>query len=238
MTHTLLIAVTHAGQREYLARELDADGYTVHETDNVTGAMAKLTTHPIDVLLLGALERRADSPTLLRTIRSGHLRGIHPDQPVITLGADDEISVLRAYEAGSDHHLPDATSYLLLRAVLQSVARRVLGETDARHLRIGALHIDTAAQTAAVNGHTITDLTRTEWALLVKFASDPTKVHSKDALARAMWGSDGAQGRSTRSIDSHVCRLRNRLRGAGAEDLLQNRWGQGYVLTPPNPTDA
>jgi len=35
------------------------------------------------------------------------LTRIHPAQPVITLGADDELSTLRAYEAGSDHHLAE-----------------------------------------------------------------------------------------------------------------------------------
>jgi len=70
---------------------------------------AKLTTHAIDVLLLGELQRRPDSPALLRTIRAGEHQRIHPAQPVITLAATDELTTLRAYEAGSDHHLPADT---------------------------------------------------------------------------------------------------------------------------------
>ncbi len=41
-----------------------------------------------------------------------------------------------------------------------------------------------------------------------------------------MWG-----GRSvgSRTLDSHVCRLRKRLRDAGAsDDTLTNLWGTGY----------
>jgi DNA-binding response OmpR family regulator len=230
--HTLLIASADQEQRDYLATQLVADGHTVYDTDTVAGAIAKLSTHAIDVMLLGALERPADSLALLRAIHAGEHRRIHPDQPVITLGADDEISMLRAYEAGSDHHLADDTSYLLLRAVLHSIARRLLGETDARYIHVGALQIDTAARTARVNG-TLVTFTRIEYALLLKLASDPTKVLTKDDLARTIWGSTGAQVRSRRSVDSHVARLRHRLRDAGAEDLITTCWGLGWALTTP-----
>jgi len=108
--HTLLIASAHQGQRAFLTSQLDADGHTVYEADNTTAAIAKLSTHAIDVMILGGLERPADSPALLRAVRAGEHPRIHPGQPVITLGADDELSILRAYECGTDHHLPDTTT--------------------------------------------------------------------------------------------------------------------------------
>jgi hypothetical protein len=61
--------------------------------------------------------RSPRNPARLRTIRGSEHPRIHPGQPVITIGATDELTVLRAYESGSDHHLPDSTGYLLLRAV-------------------------------------------------------------------------------------------------------------------------
>jgi hypothetical protein len=66
------------------------------------------------------------TPALLRSLRAGQHPRIHPGQPVITIGATDELTVLRAYESGSDHHLPDSTGYVLLRAVLASVLRRTV----------------------------------------------------------------------------------------------------------------
>lgn len=39
---------------------------------------------------------------------------------MITLGADDDLSALRACESGSDDHLPASTGYVLLRAVIAS----------------------------------------------------------------------------------------------------------------------
>jgi len=107
--HTLLIASADDTQRTFIAAQLDADGHTVYESHSPARTIAKLSTDVIDVLLLADLARPADSPTLLRAIRADEHTRIHPAQAVITLGAADELSALRAYEAGSDHHLPAST---------------------------------------------------------------------------------------------------------------------------------
>jgi DNA-binding response OmpR family regulator len=224
--HTLLIAGADDALRTFIAAQLDADGHTVYDTDTTAGTIAKLSTHAIGVLLLGDLARPADSPALLRAIRADEHTHIHPAQPVITLGADDEISALRAYEAGSDHHLAADTGYVLLRAVLVSVARRVLDDVTSRHLQVGALHIDTAARAAEING-TPVRLTRREFEVLVTMAADPSKVFSRDELAHTVWGYTHVSGRT---VDSHVARLRHRLAAAGGDHFVANFWGQGWAL--------
>jgi DNA-binding response OmpR family regulator len=228
MHHTLLIASADDAQRTFIAAQLDADSHTVYQADSAQATIAKLSTHAVDVLLLGDLARPANSPALLRAIRADAHKRIHPAQPVITLGASDEISTLRAYEAGSDHHLPDSTGYVLLRTVLLSVARRVLHDVTSRHLQVGALHIDTAAKAADINGNPV-HLSRREFEILVTMAADPTRVFSRSELARTVWGSASPSGRT---IDTHVTRLRHRLRAAGANQLVKNSWGQGWALTP------
>ena len=37
--------------------------------------------------------------------------------------------------------------------------------------------------------------------------------------------------RQRTTVDSHVCRLRTRLTGAGAGPVLVNKWGHGWSLT-------
>jgi DNA-binding response OmpR family regulator len=225
--HTLLIASADDTQRTFLAAQLDADGHTAYQADSTAGTIAKLSAYAVDVMLLADLPRPADSPALLRAIRADQHARIHPAQPVITLGADDEISALRAYQAGSDHHLADSTGYVLLRAVLLSVARRVLHDLTSRHLQVGALHINTAAKAADING-TPVRLSRREFELLITMASDPSKVFSRDELARTVWGAAKPNGRT---VESHVCRLRHRLSDAGGDHLVKNCWGQGWKLT-------
>jgi DNA-binding response OmpR family regulator len=225
--HTLLIATTDPDQRTFLAAQLDADGHAVYEANSTSAAIAKLSVEAIDVMVLGRLQRPADAPALLRAIRAGEHPRIHPGQPVITLGADNELTVLRAYESGSDHHLPDTTGYLLLRAVLTSVLRRTVESVTSRHLHVAGMHIDLAARTVEVAG-TVVCLSPIEFELLVAFAADPVRVFNRDELSRCIWDRVQISGRT---VDSHVCRLRTRLVDAGAGTVLVNRWGHGWSLT-------
>ena len=228
---TLLIAHPDQTTREFFAAQLDADGHTVHEADSATATTAKLSAHAIDLLILADLGRPADTFGLLRTLRGGRLHTrVHPAQPVITLGASDELSTLRAYEAGSDHHLRADGSYLILRAVIDTIVRRTTEQVTSRHIHVEGLHIDTAARTADINGTPI-DLNRKEFEILTMLASDPTKVFSKDELARRIWGHKTPL-HSSRTVESHVARLRRRLHDAGAQ-LIHNRRGAGWALKGP-----
>jgi DNA-binding response OmpR family regulator len=144
--HTLLIATSRQDQRGFLAAQLDADGHTVYEADHTAATVAGLSAHAVDVLIVGELEHPADGPALLRAMRAGEHPRIHPGLAVITIGATDELTVLRAYESGSDHHLAEDTGYLLLRAVVASVIRRALQDVTARHLQVGEVAVDLAAR--------------------------------------------------------------------------------------------
>ena len=64
--------------------------------------------------------------------------------------------------------------------------------------------------------------------LLLKLASEPTRVFTKDELLRDVWGFQ-SHGR-TRTLDSHASRLRRRLCRPGHPTYVQNVWGVGYCL--------
>ena len=144
--HTLLIAATDEGQRTFLAEQLDADGHALHEADHTAVVIAKLSSHAVDVLILGELERPFETTALVRSLRHGRHPRVHPGVAVITLGPGDELSALRAYESGSDHHLPAGTGYVLLRTVIAALIRRVLEDSSVRHLHAGAIDVDLTAR--------------------------------------------------------------------------------------------
>jgi DNA-binding response OmpR family regulator len=229
-----LIATADAGWRAFLATQLDADGHTVYEVEDVAGAIAKLSAHAIDILVLGNLGHPAQSPALVRTIRAGPHPRVHSGQPVITLGAGDELTALRAYESGTDHHLPDNTGYVLLRSVIATVMRRADEQASGRHLQVGDIHIDLAARTVDVAG-TMVHVSRLEFELLVKFAVDPTRVVGKHALARCIWRRQHVNGRT---IDSHVARLRTRLAAAGLTTCSSTSGGKAGRSPPPRRVPA
>ena len=226
MPLSILVAVANRPElRDELAEQLTADGHDVHQAHHSRHAVALLAGRHIDVLILGALEHPAAAPALLRELRAGTLDPrAWPELPTITLAplvSAGELDALRAYEAGSDHHLPAVAGYLHQRAVLEAVARRSRGGTRRVH-RVGAIEVDTAAREVRVRR----DARRAErdGVLAAERAGQrPRRVFTKDELLRDVWGVR-APGR-TRTVDSHACRLRRKLSEHGAQAVV-NVWGE------------
>jgi DNA-binding response OmpR family regulator len=218
-----------------LASQLTADGYELHQADSSRHAVSLLASRHADVLILGALERPSVALALLRELREGTLAPhAWPELPTITLAplvaGDRELDALRAYEAGSDHHLPAGAGYLHLRAVVQAIARRAHGLTRRVH-RVGPIEVDTVAREVRVDGAPV-ELSAKEFALLAALARDPRRVFTKDELLRDVWGFKGPA--RTRTLDSHACRLRRKLSDHGARAVV-NIWGVGYRLSDVEP---
>jgi DNA-binding response OmpR family regulator len=72
------------------------------------------------------------------------------------------------------------------------------------------------------------DLTQREYTLLVHLAADPERVYTKDELLDTIWGDRTYAG--TRTLDSHACRLRDKLARNGDRSWVINVWGVGYAL--------
>jgi DNA-binding response OmpR family regulator len=66
-----------------------------------------------------------------------------------------------------------------------------------------------------------------EFALLQALAAEPTRVFTKAELLRDVWGFR-AMG-ATRTLDTHACRLRQKL-GIHGDRFVVNVWGVGYRL--------
>jgi DNA-binding response OmpR family regulator len=68
-----------------------------------------------------------------------------------------------------------------------------------------------------------------EYELLRALIADPTRVFTREELLRDVWGL-GTQAR-TRTLDSHVFRLRQKLAAAGpGRRMVITVWGVGYRL--------
>ncbi len=89
--------------------------------------------------------------------------------------------------------------------------------------RVGSLVVDVAAQQVTVSGRVV-PLSRMEFSLLALLVTAPTRVWKKDELLTQLWGENYTAG--TRTLDSHACRLRQRLGG----EFVRNVWGVGYRL--------
>jgi len=191
-----------------LERHLESDGFAVVRRLDAADR--------VDLALLASVEE------------CRWLRGEGHDLPVIVIGGPDTDAVdrVRALEDGAPDVLARPFHYEELLARIRAVLRRV-SPAPSERLVAGELQVDRATRRVTVSGEPVA-LAGKEFELLVKLASDPHRVFTKEQLLREVWGFRSL-GR-TRTLDSHASRLRRKLARDGAGPFVVNVWGVGYRL--------
>lgn len=147
--------------------------------------------------------------------------------PIIMLTAKgEEIDRLIGFEVGADDYLtkPFSPRELVLRvkAILRRLKERTAG-IDAPPTAFGVLKVDPAKFRVTV-GNDDVRLTAIEFKLLQYFLSTKGRVATRDQLLDHVWGYEAAL--TTRTVDTHVKRLREKLGKAG--DYIETIRGIGY----------
>ncbi len=149
--------------------------------------------------------------------------------PVLMLTAKaEEVDRVVGFEIGADDYVvkPFSVRELLLRA--RAVLRRVHPPAvDALEgtQRFGRLRLDPAAHRVWVDEGEI-HLTAIEFKLIALLLARRGRVQSRDQLLSDVWGIDAEL--HTRTVDTHVTRLRHKLGRAG--EYIETIRGVGYRL--------
>jgi DNA-binding response OmpR family regulator len=214
MSSALLLAEPEEATRSFLERHLAQDGFEVVGAEN-GDALDLIERMCPDLVLIG-------DPEGLELCR--RLRELDREVPVILLGAQqsDPVDRVRAFDRGCDDYLDRPFHYDELVARIRAVLRRV-APPESEHMTAGEIEIDKPTRRVTVAGSRVI-LPSKEYELLLKLASDPRRVFTKDELLRDVWDFR-AQAR-TRTLDSHASRLRRRL----GDPYVRNVWGVGYCL--------
>jgi DNA-binding response OmpR family regulator len=226
-TATIMIADQDDSERMFLTENLTADGYAVVSVASRTAALEWLREREVDLVIADV---NGDTLDLLDTIRNVEtLQALTPnDVPVIVLTRHaHELHLVRVLERGGDDVVAKPFSYPELRARVAAVLRRTAPRLPAARLVAGEIVIDLRRREVTVAGEPVA-LSATEYELLTALAAEPTRTFTRDELMRTVWG---YSGHHTRTLDSHACRLRARLAGAGHPAVV-SVWGVGYRLLP------
>ena len=205
----LLLTEPEATMRGYLERQLRSDGFDVLAFPS-TDALPRAADP--DLFVLG-------DPDELDRCRV-------PDCPVIVLGRSDPEAKLRALER-CDDYLARPFVYEELVARIRALLRRCPPRSEV--LDLGELVVDRRARRVLARGREV-EVSQKEYALLVKLATDPDRVFTREHLLRDVWGYPGVS--ATRTVESHASRLRVKLGAAGLDGWVVNAWGVGYKLRP------
>ena len=148
------------------------------------------------------------------------------DIPVIMLSArGEEIDRVVGFEVGADDYVTKPFSPRELGLRIRAVLRRTPPPAEAAGglLEIGEMRIDESAHRLWVAGEEIA-LTFTEFKLLTTLARRPGRVQSRGQLLQDVWGMP--PDLYTRTVDTHMKRLREKLGPAAAH--IETVRGVGY----------
>ena len=144
--------------------------------------------------------------------------------PILMLTARaEEIDRIVGLEFGADDYVtkPFSPREIVLR--IRAILRR--GETADESLKAGPISIDPARHKVRVNGKQV-HLTSLEFKLLQTLMQRRGRVQDRDRLLNDVWGYESVI--DTRTVDTHVRRLREKLGKAG--DAIETIRGFGYRL--------
>ena len=204
------------------------------------------------LVLLDVMLPHTEGTEVLRAMRKhNQLASI----PVILLTAkSQESDKIDGFEAGADDYItkPFSPRELLLRvqalmrrsgslstksrtekmnaeeSTLPAEVTRPVQNTQGsseKNITVGPLSIYPEQFKVLVNGESVA-LTATEYQLLLYLAERAGRLQSRDALLQRVWGYEGQM--NTRTVDTHVKRLRQKLGDAGV--LIETVHGFGYQL--------
>src|SRR6266702_5753346 len=146
--------------------------------------------------------------------------------PILMLTAKaEEIDRIVGLEFGADDYVtkPFSPREVVLR--IKAILRRGNGEETHDRLSAGPITIDPARHEVLVSGKRV-DLTSLEFKLLRTLMQRRGRVQERDRLLNEVWGYESVI--DTRTVDTHVRRLREKLGKAG--DIIETVRGFGYRL--------
>jgi two-component system phosphate regulon response regulator PhoB len=223
----VLVVEHQASLRMILKQALDQEYFVSRTASTGKQALREVERFAPDLIVLDVSLPDFSGLEVARQVRASSSRR----QPSLVLlsNRDQEIDRVVAFEVGADDYVvkPFSTRELVLRVKAQLRARAVRPAPARRRgqFEIGSLAIDSTDHRVTVEGNDVA-VTLTEMRLLVHLASAQGRVCARKALLAQVWAD--SLGEDSRTLDTHVRRLRHKLGTAGSR--LQTVRGLGYRL--------
>lgn len=208
--------------RQVIRIYLTNEGYGVEEARDGEEALKKFRAEQWDLIILDVMMPKVDGVTVCQEIRK------ISRVPIIMLTAkNEEVDRILGLEFGADDYMGKPFSPRELVARIKAVMRRVGtgNNTEENILKFPGMRIDLISREVHVKDELLT-LTPKEFELLALMAKSTSRSYSREQLLEEVWGFDYFG--DVRTVDTHVNRLRDKLRIPGAPSYIKTVWGIGY----------
>ena len=216
---------------ELISLHLMREGHECVCLSNGLQVLPGVLEHQPDLVVLDIMMPGMDGVTTFKRLRTDS-RTL--SVPVIMLTAKAQVSdKISGLELGADDYLTKPFSPRELALRITAVLRRTKKVTHVSEVKIGPFLLDRKNVKLFYNDQPI-ELTTTEFKLLAVLMENQTTVHARNDLLREVWGySDDV---ATRTLDTHMKRLREKLGEAGRHIITVRGTGYQFVADPVSST--
>lgn len=207
---------------DLLRMYLEKEGYSVVMAHNGVDAVNIFASENPDLILLDIMLPQLDGWQVCREIRKTS------ETPIIMLTAKDEVfDKVLGLELGADDYVTKPFDTKEIVARIKAVLRRTtaIKGSDVKEVKYDKLSVNITNYELKVDD-VVVDTPPKELELIYYLASNPDRVFTRDQLLDDVWGFDYYG--DSRTVDVHIKRLRDKLKGVSDEWELRTIWSVGY----------
>ncbi|OKH32758.1 transcriptional regulator [[Phormidium ambiguum] IAM M-71] len=209
-----------------LAETLTTHHYTVNVAADGLVAQQLALEYEYDLILLDIVIPKLDGISVCKQLRA---KGYH--NPILLLTAKDSSNDrVIGLDAGADDYVVKPFDSEELMARIRALLRR--GKSISSSLITWENVYFDAVNNEVRCGQTLLHLTPKEYCLLELFLLNPKQIFSRRAILDRLWDFAEAPGEET--VSTHIKCLRQKLKAAGATDIIETVHGLGYRLRSPS----
>ena len=220
MEESILVVDDEERMRKLIKDFLTNKGYHILEAEDGEKALEiyQENKSKIMLILLDVMMPKLDGWSVLRQIRQEN-----KELPIIMLTARGEAQdELFGFELGVDEYISKPFSPKILVARVEAILKRT-GKNEKEIKDLGGIQIDKEGRTVSVDGKPI-ELSLREYELLLYLVQNENIALSRDKILNNVWNYDYYG--DTRTIDSHVKKIRHKLGKKGK--YIKTIRGIGY----------
>jgi two-component system phosphate regulon response regulator PhoB len=219
----VLVVEDQIDLRQTLCDNLAAEGFSTCAAATAETALDRAGQAPLpDLIMLDLILPDRSGLEVCRSLRAEPRTEKIP--VIMVTGKSDEIDRIVGFSVGADDYVVKPFSMRELMLRVRAVLRRTKrDDAGAPEILGGSVRIDPSAHRVRVDEQDVV-LTALEFKLLVALAGGRGRVQTREHLIDHVWGHKAPV--TSRTIDTHVKRLRRKLGPAGAQ--IETLRGVGY----------
>jgi DNA-binding response OmpR family regulator len=225
MRETILVVDDEADVLDLVRYHLNRAGFDVDVASNGTAALLAARQRRPDAIVLDIMLPQMSGTEVFRKLK---LEIDTAKIPVLMLTAKGLLSErIAGLELGVDDYItkPFSPRELVLR--VQNLLRRIRETQTSAVVEVDGFCLNKSNFEITVQGRRL-ELTTTEFKLLATLVERRGRTLSRETLLQDVWGYENAI--DTRTVDTHVRRLREKLGGAASRIVTVR--GEGYRFLP------